>query len=37
MNNSYEWMGAGTLMWALLAVLVVAAVVIRKLSRKQRD
>lgn len=34
MNNAYEWMGQGVLMWALLAVLVVVAVVIRKLSRK---
>ena len=34
MNSSYEWMGVGGLMWALLAVLVVFAVVIRKLSRK---
>jgi hypothetical protein len=34
MNNSYEWMGGGVLMWALLAVLVVVAVVIRKLTRK---
>jgi hypothetical protein len=34
-NNSGGWMGGGIWMWALLAVLVVVAVVIKSLFRKK--
>lgn len=34
MNQAYEWMGGGTLMWAALGVLVVIVVVIKSLTRK---
>ena len=34
MNHTYGWMGGGMLMWALLGVLVVMVVVIKKLTRK---
>jgi hypothetical protein len=34
MNQAYGWMGGGTLMWALLGILVVVVVVIKSLSRK---
>lgn len=35
MSQTDGWMGGGALMWALLAVLVVLAVVIKKITRKK--
>jgi hypothetical protein len=34
MNQAYGWMSGGTLMWAVLGILVVVVVVIKSLSRK---
>jgi uncharacterized membrane protein len=34
-NNSYAWMGGQWWIWAVLAVLVVVAVVIKKLFRRK--
>ena len=35
MSQTDVWMGGGVLMWALLGVLVVLAVVIKKITRKK--
>lgn len=35
MNQANEWMGGGVLMWALLGVLVVIVVVVKKMTRKK--
>jgi hypothetical protein len=35
MNQAFGWMGEGMGMWAVLAVLVVVAVVIKSLTRKK--
>lgn len=35
MNHTDGWMGGGMLMWAVLAILVVVAVVIKSLTRKK--
>ena len=34
MNHTNEWMGGGVWMWVVLGLLVVVAVVFKKLSRK---